>query len=150
MALVVKNLPSHVGDTRVTGWISGSGRFAWSRQWQPTSVFLPEESHGQRSLVGYSPWGHKESDLTEHRYSATANDHSMKLVLNPVRDHLSQPPGSNYHWLSRQDQAPPSYHFILFFVDQIPIITICLINISLLNLTVRSTKAEVSVSHSSL
>ena len=30
-----------------------------------TPVFLPGESHGQRSLVGYSPWGHKESDLTE-------------------------------------------------------------------------------------
>ena len=33
--------------------------------WQPTLVFLPGESHGQRSLVGYSPWGHKESDTTE-------------------------------------------------------------------------------------
>ena len=32
---------------------------------QPTSVFLPGESHGQRSLAGYSPWGHKESDMTE-------------------------------------------------------------------------------------
>ena len=31
----------------------------------PTPVFLPEESHGQRSLVGYSPWGPKESDMTE-------------------------------------------------------------------------------------
>ena len=30
-----------------------------------TPVFLPEESHGQRSLVGYSPWGHKELDMTE-------------------------------------------------------------------------------------
>ena len=97
MALVVKNLPAHEGDTRVTGWISGSGRFPWSRQWQPTSVFLTEESHGHRSLVGYSPWGHKESDLTEHRYSAPANDHLMKLVLNPMRDLLSQPPGSNSH-----------------------------------------------------
>ena len=35
------------------------------RKWQPTSVSLPGESHGQRSLVGYSPWGHKESDTTE-------------------------------------------------------------------------------------
>ena len=35
------------------------------RKWQPTPVFLPGESHGQRSLVGYSPWGHKESDTTE-------------------------------------------------------------------------------------
>ena len=33
--------------------------------WQPTPVFLPGESHGQRSLVGYSPWGRKESDTTE-------------------------------------------------------------------------------------
>ena len=33
--------------------------------WQPTPAFLPGESHGQKSLLGYSPWGHKESDLTE-------------------------------------------------------------------------------------
>ena len=36
-----------------------------SRKWQPTPVFLPGESHGQRSLVDYSPWGCKESDMTE-------------------------------------------------------------------------------------
>ena len=35
------------------------------KEWQPTPVFLPEESHGRRSLVGYSPRGHKESDKTE-------------------------------------------------------------------------------------
>ena len=38
----------------------------WRRKWQPTPVFLLEESHGQRSLVGYSPWGCKKSDITEH------------------------------------------------------------------------------------
>ena len=37
----------------------------WKRVWQPTPVFLPGESHGQRRLAGYSPWGHKESDVTE-------------------------------------------------------------------------------------
>ena len=37
----------------------------WRRKWQPTPVFLPREFHGQRSLVGYSPWGHKELDITE-------------------------------------------------------------------------------------
>ena len=37
----------------------------WRREWLPTPVFLPGESHGQRSLAGYSPWGHKESDMTE-------------------------------------------------------------------------------------
>ena len=35
------------------------------RKWQPTSVLLPEKSHGQRSLVGYSPWGCKELDTAE-------------------------------------------------------------------------------------
>ena len=37
----------------------------WRRAWQSTPVFLPRESYGQRSLVGYSPWGCKESDTTE-------------------------------------------------------------------------------------
>ena len=37
----------------------------WRREWPPTPVFWPGESHGQRSLVGYSPWGHKEPDTTE-------------------------------------------------------------------------------------
>ena len=37
----------------------------WRRKWQPTPVFLPGESLGQRILVGYSPWGHKELDMNE-------------------------------------------------------------------------------------
>ena len=41
-------------------------KIPWSRKWQPTPVFLPGELHGQRSLLGYSPWGGKESDMTEH------------------------------------------------------------------------------------
>ena len=41
------------------------GKIPWRRKWQPTPVFLPGEFHGQRSLAGYSPWGRKESDMTE-------------------------------------------------------------------------------------
>ena len=41
------------------------GKIPSGREWQPTPVFLSEESHGQRSLVGYSPWDRKESDVTE-------------------------------------------------------------------------------------
>ena len=41
------------------------GKIPWRRAWQPTLVFLPGESHGQRSLVSYSPWGCTESDMTE-------------------------------------------------------------------------------------
>ena len=37
----------------------------WRRKWQPTPVFLPGKSHGEKSLVDYSPWGQKESDMTE-------------------------------------------------------------------------------------
>ena len=40
-------------------------KIPWRRKWQPTPVFLPGESHGQRSLASYSPWGHKESNTTE-------------------------------------------------------------------------------------
>ena len=42
------------------------GKIPWRRAWQPTPVFLPGESHGQRSLEDYSPWGHKELNVTEH------------------------------------------------------------------------------------
>ena len=41
------------------------GKIPWRRKWQPTPVFMPGKSHGPRNLVGYSPWGHKESDMTE-------------------------------------------------------------------------------------
>ena len=56
----VKNLPANAGDLCS---IPGSGR-SWGRKWQTTPVFLPGKSHGQRSLVDYSPWGRKESDTT--------------------------------------------------------------------------------------
>ena len=62
---VVKNLPASAGAIRDTGSIPGLGRYPWRRVWQPTLVFLPGESHGQRSLVGYSPQGLKELDMTE-------------------------------------------------------------------------------------
>ena len=53
-----------------TMWETWFQSLAWEglqeeRKWQPTPVFLPGKSHGQRSLVGYSTWGRKESDTTE-------------------------------------------------------------------------------------
>ena len=56
---VVNNLPANAGDL---GSIRGPGRSLRGGKWQPTPGFVPGESHGQRSLVCYSPWGgHKES-----------------------------------------------------------------------------------------
>ena len=46
------------------------GKIPWRRAWQPTRVFLPGESQRQKSLAGYSPWGHKESDMTEQLSTA--------------------------------------------------------------------------------
>ena len=56
---------------RFSPWV---GKIPWRRRWQPTPVFLPGESHGQRSLVVYSPWGHKESDMTEATSCARSKD----------------------------------------------------------------------------
>ena len=63
VVVVVQNPPANAGDRRDAGLIPG--KMPWRRKWQPMSVFLPGESHGQRSLVGYSPWGLKELDMTE-------------------------------------------------------------------------------------
>ena len=63
---MVKNLPAHAGDVKRLGFDPWVGNIPWRRRtWQPTPVFLPGESHGQRSLAGYSPSGHKELDTTE-------------------------------------------------------------------------------------
>ena len=50
------------------------------RQWQPTPVLLPGKSHGQRSLVGCSPWGRKESDMTEW-LTFTFHFHALKKEM---------------------------------------------------------------------
>ena len=61
MAQMVTNLLA-MQETRSKFWV---GKIPWRREWQPTPVFLPGETRGQRSLAGYSPWGCKESDMTE-------------------------------------------------------------------------------------
>ena len=53
-------------------------KIPWRRKWQPTPVFLPGNSRGQRSLAGYSPWGRRESDTTERPNS---NSSSFLLVV---------------------------------------------------------------------
>ena len=56
----------NAGDKGDAGSIPGSGKISWSKEWQPPPVFLPGKFHGQKSLMGYSPKGCKESDMTEH------------------------------------------------------------------------------------
>ena len=61
MAQKVKNPPA-IQETEFDSWV---GKIPWRRKWKPTSVLSPRKFHGWRSLVDYSPWGHKESDTTE-------------------------------------------------------------------------------------
>ena len=68
-----------VCQCRRCGFDPWVGSIPWSRKWQSTLVFLPGESHGQRSLAGYSPWGHKELDTTEDgRMRSTAGIIGLK------------------------------------------------------------------------
>ena len=62
---VVKNLLANAGDARDAGSISRSGRSPGGGNDNPLLAFLPGKFYAQRSLAGYSPWGHKESDVTE-------------------------------------------------------------------------------------
>ena len=63
---VTKNPPANTGASRDMGltpaWV---GKIPWRRNWQLNPVFLPGKSHGQRSLAGYSPWGHSQTGLSD-------------------------------------------------------------------------------------
>ena len=79
---------------RFDPWV---GKIPWRRAWQPIPVFLPGESHGQRSLVGYSPWGRKELGTTERLGTHplfTGPLHgwlpSHRSMLTSAKEHLLQ------------------------------------------------------------
>ena len=80
---------------RFDPWV---GKVPWRRKWQPTPVFLPGKSHGQKSLTGYGPWGRKESDITErlstHRRkkAETERENSLNCSLNLIAC-------TNFFWL---------------------------------------------------
>ena len=70
---MVKISACNAGDP---GLIPGSGRSPWRRAWQLTPVFLPGKSHGQRSLVDYSLWLHKELETTERLTHTHTHTHT--------------------------------------------------------------------------
>ena len=87
VAQIVKN-PHAIQENRVwrsrfDPWVR---KMPWGRKWHPTPVFLPGKSHGQRSLVGYSPWGCKELNTTEQltpllTLSSLASFHCVLLIF---------------------------------------------------------------------
>ena len=74
---MVENLPANSGDKRRHQFDAWVRKIPWRRAWQPTPVFLPGESHGQKSLAAYGPQTHRESDTTE----ATQRKHSIEVKL---------------------------------------------------------------------
>ena len=76
------------------------GKNPCRREWQPTPVFLPGKFQGQRSLVGYCPWGHKESDTTEQLHFTSLHfippkSWPVEFFLGPL---TLQPPLGGSHW----------------------------------------------------
>ena len=67
---VIKNLLANARDAGSNPGLGRSpGKIPWRRAWQPSPAFWPGESHAQRSLVGYSPWGCKELDTTDQAHT---------------------------------------------------------------------------------
>ena len=129
-----KSLPAKAGDIRDTGWSLGQedplvegiathsniqmvnegdlGWEGWSldwedlleKGWQPTPVFLPGESHGQRSLGGYGPWDHQESDTTKGLSTAQHQNSCLGTLMGREARGLEsiRPKRIGHNWLNTQ------------------------------------------------
>ena len=100
MALLVKNMPANAGDIRRHGFDAWVEKIPWKRAQQPTPVFLPGESHEQRNLVGYSPWGCKKSDKTEQLSIQYCKKRKRLLELKSELGSTSNSTVSSVIWAS--------------------------------------------------
>ena len=98
VAQTVKNLPA-TQESWFDLWV---GKIPWKREWLPTPVFLPGEFHGQRSLVGYNPWGRKESG---HEW--VTNTQKLKYENHIVKLHVEIRSSSlySYRWVHRKHES---------------------------------------------
>ena len=87
-----KESPCNAGDQGFDPWIR---KIPWRRKWQSTPVFLPGEFHGQRSLVVYSPWGHKELDMTERLTLMLCTHRAASLCCTADTNRTLE---SNHQW----------------------------------------------------
>ena len=83
---VVKNLPTNARRPRFHPCVQ---KIPWRRKEQPTPIFLPRKSHGQRSLAGYSPWSCRESDTTEQLCQAQVTSCLAEGVGLDLTDYIS-------------------------------------------------------------
>ena len=97
MMLTISGFPSgsdskesscNAGDLgAIPGCDTWVGKIPWKRKWQPTPVVLPGE---QRSLAGYSPWGHKESDMTKQCYQFSKEEEMSKKFLLILEKNIAE------------------------------------------------------------
>ena len=92
----------NAGDAGAMGSIPGSGRSPGGVHGKPHQCSLPGESHGQRNLAGYSPWGHKESDMTEQAHARRCLDNCIMTNISgkihrSQNDYLGQGRDWNEH-----------------------------------------------------
>ena len=128
VVLVVKNLPASLGDKKC-GFDPWVQKILWRRKWQPTPVFLPGQSHGERGLVGHRPWGHKrvrwDLENEQQQFSGLCRILSVQFSsvaqscltlcdpMNrstpglPVHHQLPQFTQTHVHWVS--DAIQPSH-----------------------------------------
>ena len=119
----VKNLPTNAGDM---GSIPGWGRSPGEGNSNPPAVFLPGESHGQRSLVGYSPWGRKESDTTEATnihtpslYQEEEDSESLETLTNGECLNLNLHNILIFVYCALPDNLPPSTSSFVFLLEMV-------------------------------
>ena len=98
-------------------WI---GKIPWKKKWQPSAVFLPGKPHGQRRLVGYSPWGRKELDTTESVHPCAQHTHTYTHGLLQDIEYSSCPRtlfihslDNSLHLLVPNSQSAPSFSLTL-------------------------------------
>ena len=85
----VRKIPVEEGmatDSSILGGGHGNPlQYTWRRAWQPTPVYLPGESNGQRSLGGYSPWVHKELNITKHKHLISSSQYSDRVDARKIQ-----------------------------------------------------------------
>ena len=96
---MVKNPPANAGATRDSGLIPGSGRSPGGGNGNPFQYSCLENPQGQRSLVGYSPWGHKQLDMTEH---STSKKREASLQLNVLQSQTTVHSALHTVWTEKE------------------------------------------------
>ena len=104
-----KESANNAGDL---GLIWG-GKILWRRAWQSTPLFLPGEPHGQRNLVGYSPWCLKESDMTEQLNRTELKHWDILFLKESVETHVARG-----QWLFLKRMVPVKWFWILLCITR--------------------------------